>query len=53
MISTNSECVFVALVVQLAKRMRIIVLSSVVWLAVPHFSTLSHELARLSGRKNY
>ena len=42
---TYSECVCssLAIVIQHAKRMRCIVLSSVAWLAVPHFSTLSHK----------
>jgi hypothetical protein len=40
---TYSECVFVALVIQHAKRMSRIILSSVVCLAVPYFSTLSHK----------
>ena len=36
-------CVCVALVIQHAKRMRHIVLSSVASLAPPYFSTLSHK----------
>ena len=40
---TYSECVYVALGVQLAMRMRRIMLSSVACLAVHCFSTLSHK----------
>jgi hypothetical protein len=37
------ECVSVALVIQHAKRMRRIIFSPVVCLAVPYFSTLCHK----------
>jgi hypothetical protein len=40
---TYSECVSVALVIQHAKRMRCIILSSVACLALSYFSTLSHK----------
>ena len=40
---TISECVSVALVIQYEKRMRCIILSSVACLALPYFSTLSHN----------
>jgi hypothetical protein len=40
---TESECVFVALVIQHAMRMRRIILSSLTCLAVPYFSTLPHK----------
>jgi hypothetical protein len=45
---TYSECVFVALGVQYAKRMRMI-LSFVVSSTVPHFFTLSHKLRDFQG----
>jgi hypothetical protein len=40
---TCSECVSVALVIQHAKRMRLIILLCVVCLVVPYFSALSHK----------
>ena len=40
---TYSECVSVALVLQHAKRMRRITLSSAACLVLPHFSTLFHK----------
>ena len=38
-----SECVYVPLVIQHAKRMRHIIVSSVACLAVPYFPTRSHK----------
>jgi hypothetical protein len=40
---TYSECVSVTLVIQHAKRMRRIILSSVTCLTLPYFSTLSYK----------
>ena len=40
---TYYECVFAALVIQHAKRMRCILLQPAASLAPPHFSTLSHK----------
>jgi len=40
---TYSECVFVALVIQHAKHMHHVLLSSMASLALQHFSTLSHK----------
>ena len=37
------EFVLVALVIQHAERMRRVILSSLAYLAVPYFSTLSHK----------
>jgi len=38
---THSECLSVAVVIQYAKRMRLIILSSVAYLTVQYFFTLS------------
>jgi hypothetical protein len=43
MIITYSECVFVALGIQHAMRMRDIILSPEAWPALQYFSILSHK----------
>ena len=45
------ECVSVALVIQYAMRMGCFILSSVAWLAVPYFSTLSRIRYDFRGKK--
>jgi len=41
--TADSECVFLALDMSQMKRMRRVILSSVSYLALPQFYTLSHE----------
>jgi hypothetical protein len=48
---TYSECVSVALVIQQAKRMRLIILPSVACVTLPYFSTLSQKTARFLEKK--
>jgi hypothetical protein len=47
---TYSECVSVALVIQHAKYMRCVMLSSVACPALPHFSALSQKRYDFSGK---
>jgi len=49
---TYSECVSVALIVQHAKHMRRITLSSAACMALPHFSAFSHKRNDVL-KKNY
>jgi hypothetical protein len=50
--TTYSECMSVALVIQHAKRMRRVTLSALACLALPCFSTLSHN-STTSGKNIY
>ena len=49
MSNTYSECVFVALLIQRAKRMRRVILSYVDCLGLQYFSALSHKRHDLGG----
>ena len=44
-----SECVSIALIIRHAKRVRRIILSSLVSLSLPHFSTISHKRRDFRG----
>ena len=48
---TYSECVFVALGIQHAKRVHLVALSSVAYLALPHFSTLPPQKTKFQKKK--
>jgi hypothetical protein len=50
---TCSECVFVPLVIQHAKRLRSSILSSVACLGLQYFPTLSHKRHDFRGKKVY
>jgi hypothetical protein len=50
---THSECVAVALAVQHAERMRIIILASVACPALPYYFHIIRKTARFSGEKIY
>ena len=48
---TYSDCVFVAEVIQQAKRMRLNILPSAACVVLPYFTTLSHKLYDYRGEK--